>query len=195
MFKQIPNYENFLINEEGVVKAPDGHILSQNDNGKGYRTVSLNRQSKYVHRLVAQTFLPNPDNLPCVDHIDTDKSNNNVSNLRWCSYKTNNTNPITQEKGKLTRQTPEFKERMKKMGAAMSGANNPANTHPESNIFRNNNPQPKKLVICIETGVIYESACEASKATGICRSHINSVCNKKPRHNTAGGFHWEFYLI
>lgn len=51
-----------------------------------------------LHRLVAKMFIPNPDNKPCVDHIDGDKYNNNVNNLRWTTYKENNNNPITKKR-------------------------------------------------------------------------------------------------
>lgn len=43
----------------------------------------------YIHRLVAQAFIPNPDNLPCVNHKDENPNNNNVDNLEWCTQKYN----------------------------------------------------------------------------------------------------------
>lgn len=46
--------------------------------------------SKTVHRLVAQAFIPNPDNLPCINHKDCNPHNNCVDNLEWCTYKYNN---------------------------------------------------------------------------------------------------------
>lgn len=42
-----------------------------------------------IHRLVALTYIPNPHNYPCVRHLDNNKLNNHVSNLEWCTYKTN----------------------------------------------------------------------------------------------------------
>lgn len=51
----------------------------------------------YVHRAVAQSFIPNPDNKPCVDHIDGNKLNNHVNNLRWVTYSENNLNEITRK--------------------------------------------------------------------------------------------------
>lgn len=62
-------------------------IMNQTDNGHGYKIVGFKvgykRKNHYVHRLVAKAFIPNPDNLPVIDHIDHDRSNNHVSNLRW----------------------------------------------------------------------------------------------------------------
>lgn len=54
-------------------------LLSKHGNGKHY----------FIHRLVAQEFLPNENNYPCVNHKDGNKTNNNVENLEWCTYKYN----------------------------------------------------------------------------------------------------------
>lgn len=65
-----------------------GHVLKQWDNGRGYLYVRLRTNGKYVnksvHRLVAQTFISNPDNLPQVNHRDCNRKNNNVENLEFC---------------------------------------------------------------------------------------------------------------
>lgn len=66
-----------------------------------YGTVVLCKDGKtsrrLVHRLVAEAFIPNPENKPEVDHIDTDSNNNSVDNLRWVTRKENSLNPITRK--------------------------------------------------------------------------------------------------
>ena len=75
--------------------------LSQTSDKLGYRRVKLRKWDEsvagsfQVHRLVAEAFIPNPDNKPQVDHIDTNPSNNNVDNLRWVTSLENQQNPIT----------------------------------------------------------------------------------------------------
>lgn len=72
-----------------------GKVLTIRDNGHGYKGVMFCKEhkiyNKYVHRMVAETFIPNPNNLPCINHKDEDKSNNAASNLEWCTYLYNTT--------------------------------------------------------------------------------------------------------
>lgn len=94
MKKQILNYENYEIDENGNVynvcskKFLKGSI---GENGYRYYRLSKNNHKKmfYAHRLVAEYFLLNPDNLPVVNHKDGNKLNNNVNNLEWVSYSDN----------------------------------------------------------------------------------------------------------
>ncbi len=76
-------------------------IIKPHPNNSGYLDVSLyidgKRYHEKIHRLVAEAFIPNPNHLPEVDHIDTDKTNNTVSNLKWCTHSENHLNPLTIE--------------------------------------------------------------------------------------------------
>ena len=72
-----------------------GKQMKQSVHAKGYKTVSLTKDGKtktaFVHRIVAEAFIPNTENLPMVNHKDEDKTNNFVENLEWCSASYNRT--------------------------------------------------------------------------------------------------------
>lgn len=90
MLIEIKDFPKYRIDEFGNVFNDKGHKLKVEITRNGYLRVSLSNdvvQHKrfLVHRLVAQTFIPNPDNLPQVNHIDENKTNNSVENLEWCT--------------------------------------------------------------------------------------------------------------
>lgn len=76
----------------------NGIIFEPTKYDNEYITVFGNR----LHRIVALLFIPNPYNKPCVDHIDNNKHNNNIDNLRWVTYHENMINPITLQRNKET---------------------------------------------------------------------------------------------
>ena len=87
---------NYSVNENGDVRNDiTGKLKKPFINKKnGYKTVDLWMNGKVtkqtIHRLVASTFIPNPDNKPTVDHIDGNRMNNNITNLRWATYSEQN---------------------------------------------------------------------------------------------------------
>jgi len=97
MMQDILGYEGlYAIYSDGRVYSHiSGRYLSTSIGNRGYRTVTLSKAGKVktllVHRLVAEAFLPNPDNLPEINHIDEDKSNPDLYNLEWCTGTYNKT--------------------------------------------------------------------------------------------------------
>lgn len=89
VWKDIEGYEGkYQVSNLGRVRRVE--ILPTYTHYRGYKYVNLNRQHKYIHRLVASAFIENPYDLPTVNHIDENKDNNNASNLEWMSYYENN---------------------------------------------------------------------------------------------------------
>ena len=97
IWKDIKGYEGlYQISNFGNVKRIkginsryyDGYVLNTSDNGQGYKLVGLSKNKKrtnhYIHRLVAEAFIDNPQQYKEINHIDNNKSNNKVQNLEWC---------------------------------------------------------------------------------------------------------------
>jgi glycyl-tRNA synthetase beta subunit len=93
MWKQIEGH-NYEVSEDGQVRnIKTGLIRKQNNNGTGYLYVALKEKgiqtNKLIHRLIAEAYIPNPENKRCIDHIDRCRTNNNISNLRWVTHSEN----------------------------------------------------------------------------------------------------------
>ncbi|NDG20154.1 MAG: hypothetical protein EB117_18095, partial [Betaproteobacteria bacterium] len=91
----VVGYPNYAVSNCGRVKSLNRNlVLARRTGGRGYLYVDLWNEGKHrnipIHRLVAEAFLPNPENLPCIDHIDRVITNNHVDNLQWVTYGTNN---------------------------------------------------------------------------------------------------------
>lgn len=96
IWKPIKDFENiYYVSNKGRVKNIISNKLMSIFVVGNYYKVALKSKQYFVHKLVANAFIPNYDNKPCVDHIDTNSLNNNVENLRWATIKENNNNPIT----------------------------------------------------------------------------------------------------
>lgn len=129
VWKPIKGYEGlYEVSNKGNVRSVDKHLMWGNQyclfkgkpkkafpNSMGYLRAELykNNQGKkyFVHRLVAEAFIPNPNNLPCIDHIDRNHLNNSVDNLRWCTQKENCNNPLTREHANIKNRSKEVQEK------------------------------------------------------------------------------------
>ena len=91
---------------DSLGRSRKGQVLSQRMHPAGYLYVNLwkdgKRQTHKVHRLVAISFIPNPCNKQEINHIDEDKTNNNVKNLEWCTHKENINHGTCKERISLT---------------------------------------------------------------------------------------------
>jgi len=105
-YKEVEVYSNYIIYEDGRVwtKYYKKFLKKQIDK-YGYVTILLRQNGKSfrttLHRLLARHFITNPQNLPHVDHIDRNKLNNNLDNLRWVSFSENNFNKNLRKTNKL----------------------------------------------------------------------------------------------
>lgn len=189
VWKDIKDYERlYQINNEGEVKALEKTIWNGqgylhfpekirklNPDKDGYLNITLSNKGEVktfkIHRLVAEAFIPNPDNLPEVNHKDGNKTNNNVDNLEWCTRKENQKHAF---RIGLINQNGERNHMYGKLGA-----DNP-NSIPIYQLNKN-------------TGDIireYDSLASAGRDLGVNTGKICLVCQGK--RNSAYGYKWKY---
>jgi hypothetical protein len=92
----LEKFDNYEMNQEGVLRNVKTNRILKGALTKGYVRFGLNQdciiKHVYKHRLIAELWIFNPDDLACVDHKDRNPLNNSIENLRWCSYEENNRN-------------------------------------------------------------------------------------------------------
>lgn len=169
-WRKIKNFENYSVSNDGKVRNDiTGGVLKPCSSKLGYRYVNPSQNGEvkklYVHRLVADAFIPNPHKKCQVNHINGVKTDNRVENLEWCTSRENHLHRSR------TLGIKQDNEHMKKMGELAQKSHH-------------------KSVICLETGVIYESVVEAANA--IKRSPTSLVATLKGRTKTCGGFTWKY---
>lgn len=99
MFKTLDDYPKYKINESGIIVNKKNHIIKPAQSNSGYLRVALekydengkliSRANESVHRLVAKTFIQNQEDFQVVMHLDNDKMNNHVTNLKWGTQQDN----------------------------------------------------------------------------------------------------------
>lgn len=172
------------------------------DKATGYNRVTLYKNGvskiKYIHRLVAESFIDNPDNKSEVDHINTIRTDNRVENLRWATRKENRNNPLTIEKLRIAftgENSPHFGKKRSK-----ETCSNISNALKNSSLNKN-----KTGILCKHSRPIYQydkkghfingyvGQSEAARILNIKQGDISRVANFK--RNFAGGYIWRKYKV
>ena len=192
-WKEIEGYEGYyMINPDGVVKSLEryvkqgnhlryvpGRIKGISSGGTiGYPCVTLckNRKSRAIpiHILLARAFLPNPENKPFVDHINTDRSDYRLENLRWVTARENANNPLTLKHYRENTYTKEVKRRALKTRAERGGIGAPIRVY-----------QYTKLGAFVSE---YNSMEEAYRETGVYPASIKRALDDNTQ--SAGNYLW-----
>lgn len=174
----VRSLDRYAPHNHGYKQKIKGKVLKQHDNTRGYMYVGLWKNGKqkkfYVHRLVAQAFIPNTDNLPEVNHKDEIKSNNCVYNLEWVTSKEN----------------ANYGSRIERFSNKLKGRKLSEETKQKMR-----QSQPKKKVVQLsldgEFIKIWNGTRETERNLKINHVGISACC--KGKQKTAGGYKWMYY--
>lgn len=163
---RVKSLDRIIIDSKGRKRLFEGKIMKLKSDRYGYLYVSLNKNGKKnfkVHRLVAEAFIPNTEDKKHVDHINTNKEDNRVENLRWVTPKENNNNELTKEH---------------KKGCQLGEKNACSKC---------------VIQISLDGKLIkkYGSINEATRETGFNKKYISFCCNGKIENYK--GYKWIFY--
>lgn len=170
-WRQVGNTKYSVSNTGLIRNDKTNRLLSLRTYNGGYvrATLCLGKHAKgktvLVHRIVAQAFLPNPQNKPTVNHIDGDKTNNNVSNLEWATVSEN--------------QLHRFHVLHKYYSDELM-----------ADLTERSAAKRRRPIRCVETGAEYRSIRDAAEKSGVDYGNIGNCARGK--YKQAGGFTWEF---
>lgn len=173
MWKIIPVDNNYEASNDGQIREIKTHKnISQWLDKDGYLIVTLSGKLYRAHRLIALTFISNPNNLPVVNHKNFNKSDNHVANLEWVTYSENSQHSfIGNHRNKSLK---EWVNKVQCIGAEVSKTK-VAQYDLQDNLLN-----------------VFNSQREASEKTGVCRSSITRCVTG--HRKTAGGYKWKYYL-
>lgn len=173
MWKIIPIDDNYEASRDGQIRRKnDKKIISQWVDRDGYLMITLSEKLYRVHRLIALTFISNPNNLPVVNHKNFNKSDNHVANLEWVTYSENSKHSFTGSH--RNKSLINWVNTVQPM-AAEASKKKVAQYDLQDNLLN-----------------VFNSQREASEKTGVCRSSITRCVTG--HRKTAGGYKWKYYL-